>query len=481
MFSRQNRMIAVLYMLGDGLLALASYWFAYAARAHLFPHLRLFWFEPFYAWIVPLIPIMWISVGLACGIYREIIEEDWRFVFWDPIKVCAVCSLILFALTFAVKAEHISRLLMILFVASDFVAMIVFRLLARRFGGTLRDAFGGARNFLIVGSTPEALEIAHEIEANEGRGLKLAGFAVVRPPTPEEISPEQSFSQAGLVRHYPVHALREMPELLRAHVIDEVIFAVSRDALESIEETFRACEEEGVKTRLLLSFFPHVVSRVYLERLRDMPLLTFSTTPESEFLLLLKRVVDLVMAVALLIVLSPLFAVLALAIRLTSRGSILYCQTRCGLGGRKFTLYKFRSMRPDADLQLRELMPLNELDGPVFKIRDDPRCTPVGRLMRKFSLDELPQLINILKGDMSFVGPRPPLPDEVARYERWQRRRLRMKPGLTCLWALEGRNKLNFRRWMELDLEYIDTWSPGLDWKILLKTIPVVLLGRGAS
>ena len=172
---------------------------------------------------------------------------------------------------------------------------------------------------------------------------------------------------------------------------------------------------------------------------------------------------------------------LALAIKLTSRGPILYRQTRCGLGGRRFTLYKFRSMRTGADQDREALLPLNELDGPVFKIRDDPRCTAVGRFMRRFSLDELPQLFNILKGDMSFVGPRPPLPEEVERYERWQRRRLRMQPGLTCLWALEGRNQLNFRRWMELDLQYIDTWSPVLDWKILLKTIPVVLIGRGAS
>jgi lipopolysaccharide/colanic/teichoic acid biosynthesis glycosyltransferase len=173
--------------------------------------------------------------------------------------------------------------------------------------------------------------------------------------------------------------------------------------------------------------------------------------------------------------------ILALAIRLTSRGPILYRQTRCGLGGRKFTLYKFRSMREGAESQRRDLLALNELDGPAFKIRDDPRCTPVGRWMRRFSLDELPQLVNIIKGDMSFVGPRPPLQEEVAHYERWQRRRLRMQPGLTCLWALEGRNQLSFRRWMELDLEYIDNWSPALDWKILLKTIPVVLLGRGAS
>jgi lipopolysaccharide/colanic/teichoic acid biosynthesis glycosyltransferase len=174
-------------------------------------------------------------------------------------------------------------------------------------------------------------------------------------------------------------------------------------------------------------------------------------------------------------------ALLALLIRLTSQGPVLYRQTRCGLGGRKFTLYKFRSMRPDADLRREELEALNEVDGPVFKITHDPRCTPMGRFMRKFSLDELPQLFNIVKGDMSFVGPRPPLPEEVEKYEPWQRRRLRMAPGLTCLWALEGRSRLSFRRWMELDLDYIDHWSLALDWKILLKTVPIVLLGRGAS
>jgi lipopolysaccharide/colanic/teichoic acid biosynthesis glycosyltransferase len=192
-------------------------------------------------------------------------------------------------------------------------------------------------------------------------------------------------------------------------------------------------------------------------------------------------VLDFLMAFVLLVLLSPLLLVLAALIKLTSKGPVLFRQARCGLGGRKFTLLKFRSMQPDADLRREELEALNEMDGPVFKIRDDPRCTTVGRFMRKFSLDELPQLVNVLKGEMSFVGPRPPLPEEVERYEPWQRRRLRMPPGLTCLWALEGRSKLSFRRWMELDLQYIDTWSPTLDLKIFLRTIPVVLLGRGAS
>src|SRR5215469_14089669 len=236
MFSRQNRMIAVLYMVGDALLALASYWFAYSARAQLNPHFGLLWFEPFYAWIIPLIPLMWTGAGLACGVYSDIIEEDWRFVLWAPLKVCAVCSLVLFALTFAVKAEHISRLVMIFFLTSDLTAMIIFRMLTRHFGGALREAFGSSRNFLIVGGTPEALDIAREIESNQGRGLRLAGFAVIGAIGPKATSlAEESFSHAGLAHHYPVHALSELPELLRSHVIDEVIFAVPRDALESIE------------------------------------------------------------------------------------------------------------------------------------------------------------------------------------------------------------------------------------------------------
>ena len=228
---------------------------------------------------------------------------------------------------------------------------------------------------------------------------------------------------------YSVFDLAQLPELLRQQVIDEVIFAITKDDLERLGDSFRACEVEGVKSRVLLTFFPHEISKVYLEHLGEKPLLTFATTPENDYLLLLKRVLDFVLALTLLVLLSPLMALVALFIRLTSGSPVLFRQTRCGLSGRKFTLYKFRSMRPDADLRREELEALNEVDGPVFKISHDPRCTPIGRFMRKFSLDELPQLLNILKGDMSFVGPRPPLPEEVVKYESWQRRRLRMLPG----------------------------------------------------
>jgi exopolysaccharide biosynthesis polyprenyl glycosylphosphotransferase len=474
MFSRHKRMMGVLYLLADTALALASFALAYWVRARFITPQPLYP-DSNYVWIVPYSIVLWIAVGLATGAYREIQEEKLLRTFWDPIKVAFLGTTLLFATIFAFKLAYISRLLLALYAVIDLLAMLAFRLAARRLGDPLRRAFGGYREFLVVGDALHVEEISKALEANEKRGMRIFGFARISPPS------ENPQHVPSLRREYPVYSLDQLPELVRRHVIDEVIFATAKGDMEEIEEALLLCEEEGVRTRVLLNFFPHVVSKVYLDRLEEMPLLTFTSTPENEYLLLLKRAIDFTMALALLILLSPLLLLLAVLIRLTSAGPVLYRQVRCGLGGRKFTVYKFRSMHADADLRRDELAALNELDGPVFKIKNDPRCTAVGRFMRKFSLDELPQLVNILKGDMSFVGPRPPLPEEVEKYAGWQRRRLRMQPGLTCLWALEGRNQLNFRRWMELDLMYIDNWSPGLDLKILLKTIPVVLLGRGAS
>jgi len=474
MFSRHNRMIGAFYLFADMLLSLMSFWAAWEVRSYLISPRPLYSLSN-YPWIVPLAVGIWITVGLLAGIYREIKEEDLRRAFEDPLKVGLMATVLLFAATYAIKFQYLSRLLLVLYAATALVVTIIFRLLARRFAGPLRRGLSGLRSYLLVGEDPEVIEVARSIEAHETHGMQLLGF--VRTGS----APPSLLEQSSLRRSYPIFNLTQLPELLRGRVIDEVIFAITKDDLDRLGESFLACEMEGVKTRVLLTFFPHVISKVYLEHLGEKPLLTFATTPENEYLLLLKRALDFVMAVAALVLLSPLMALLACLIRLSSGSPVLYRQTRCGLSGRKFTLYKFRSMRPDADLGREELEALNELDGPVFKITHDPRRTAMGRFMRKFSLDELPQLFNILKGDMSFVGPRPPLPEEVEKYERWQRRRLRMPPGLTCLWALEGRSRLSFRRWMELDLDYIDHWSLALDCKILLKTVPIVLLGRGAS
>src|SRR5207237_201257 len=212
------------------------------------------------------------------------------------------------------------------------------------------------------------------------------------------------------------------------------------------------------------------------------PLLSFSTTPTNEALMFIRRILDIVLAAVILAIFGPILMLpAAILIKLTSPGPILFKQKRCGLSGRQFVMYKFRSMVDNAEQLRVELAPLNEMDGPVFKVSRDPRITTIGKIIRRRSIDELPQLFNVLRGDMSLVGPRPPLPQEVARYERWQRRRLSMKPGMTCLWQISGRNEVSFEDWMKLDLTYIDNWSLLLDLKILLKTVPVVLLGRGAK
>ena len=317
-----------------------------------------------------------------------------------------------------------------------------------------------------------ALEMGRRLEEGREFGIRLLAFV---DPSGERRSPLE------LVGEYPVHSPSELPSLLRERVIDEIIFAVDREKLADLEEVFLLCDEEGVRTRVVMDIFPHVHSRVYLDRFSGIPLLTFSAAPHDELRLFVKRAIDVAASLVALIILAIPLAALAAVVKLSSAGPVIFRQVRCGLNGRRFTFYKFRSMVDKAESLKAELDYLNEKDGPVFKISDDPRLTPIGRYLRRFSIDELPQFWNILRGDMSLVGPRPAVPTEIEHYETWQRRRLRMRPGLTCLWAVRGRDKLDFDTWMRLDLEYIDTWSLGLDLKIILQTIPSVLAGRGAN
>ena len=268
--------------------------------------------------------------------------------------------------------------------------------------------------------------------------------------------------------------------ILRRHVVDEIIFAVASDRLAELEEIFLLCDEEGVRTRVAVDFFPHVNSTVSLDRFAGMPLLTFSAAPYDEIRLLIKRVTDVAIAAAGLVVLSPFMVLIAILIRLESPGPAIFRQERCGLNGRRFRFYKFRSMCQNAEALKQDLAHLSTRET-AFKIPSDPRLTGIGRYLRKFSIDEWPQLWNVLRGDMSLVGPRPAIPSEVDQYKRWQRRRLRMRPGLTCLWAVSGRDNVDFETWMRLDMQYIDNWSLALDWKILLRTIPRVLTGHGAN
>jgi exopolysaccharide biosynthesis polyprenyl glycosylphosphotransferase len=278
----------------------------------------------------------------------------------------------------------------------------------------------------------------------------------------------------------------EVSELVNAihrHSVGRVILAFSRLEMDKVQRAIEACEVEGVEAWLSADFIRTSVARPTYENLGGRPMLVFRATPDLSWALLVKGLIDRVGAFVGLVVLSPLFVILAILVRLSSPGPAFFSQRRAGIHGRPFTMWKFRSMFVDAEKRHAELLSRNEMSGPVFKIENDPRVTPIGRFLRKTSLDELPQLLNVLQGDMSLVGPRPlPLYEVESFSSAAHRRRLSMKPGLTCLWQVRGRNNVrNFDDWVKMDLEYIDNWSLRLDFKILLMTIPAVLKGYGAK
>ncbi len=311
-----------------------------------------------------------------------------------------------------------------------------------------------------------------EIDAHQELGLRIVGI----------IDDDESMHGLQIAGHTVLGGLSQLPNLLRANPIDRVVFVVPRGWLSYIEESVLYCETLGVTVSIAVDLFKTKFTIARDENFMGLPMISFESTPDKVGQLFVKRLFDFVVAGTGMIVLAPLFLTIAALVKLTSPGPVFFKQQRCSLNGRTFELYKFRTMVIDAEEKLGDLLKHNEMKGPAFKMANDPRITPLGHFLRKTSLDELPQLGNVFKGEMSLVGPRPPIPKEVEQYDHWQRRRLSMRPGITCLWQVGGRNKItDFNQWSKLDLEYIDNWSLGLDFKILLKTVPVVLFGIGAK
>lgn len=368
--------------------------------------------------------------------------------------------------------DYVSRLFLLvvfvfagMFLAAEKAAlMLVFR--------QVRKSGYNYRNVLIVGTGDRAVDYVEILRKHEEWGFKVVGF----------IDEDKSRVGQDIGGVKVIGALSDVPDIVHNSVIDEVVFIVPRMWLGRIEETMLFCETEGIKISVAMDYFNLRRSQVKQAQLGGFPLLTFESAPSKLWPLLEKRLFDVFVSGTLLVILSPVFLLIAVIVKATSKGPVLFRQERCGLSGRRFTLYKFRTMVDGAESRIDELLLKNEMKGPAFKFADDPRITKIGKILRKTSLDELPQLWNVLAGDMSLVGPRPPLPAEVKIYEPWHRRRLSMRPGLTCLWQVSGRNKItDFDEWAALDLEYIDKWSLWLDGWILLKTIPVVLFGVGAK
>jgi exopolysaccharide biosynthesis polyprenyl glycosylphosphotransferase len=329
------------------------------------------------------------------------------------------------------------------------------------------------KTLLIIGGGRRSENLINAIRGESEVGYKVLGYLDSAP----------GYSRRDLADGTAwLGDFEDLERIVNENVVDEVAIALPiKSYYAEIKTAIAKLEEQGIPVHLLSDFFPYRLSRVQPQEFKGLPLLSLHSAPDFSWRVEFKRLIDIFAASGLLVFFAPLFVLIAVLIKLDSRGSVFFSQERMGYNKRRFYVLKFRTMVSDAEDRLRDVQHLNEKNGPIFKITNDPRVTRVGKYLRKFSLDELPQLVNVLLGDMSLVGPRPLALREALKLEEpFYKRRFSVRPGLTCLWQISGRSNLSFEEWMELDLEYIDRWSLNLDWWILLRTVPAVLTARGA-
>ncbi len=418
--------------------------------------------------------VLWNIIFGAFGLYRSrrvgLMTTEW----WDTAKAVAVGTLILSGLALVFDFSAVNRGFIAAFFTTAVLGTALFRTVLRSILGGARRHGRNLRNLVIIGCGPRGAQFGKEVRSRPELGYLLLGYIdeMAPPPNPLHGKPEKLLG-----------SLEQAREILANIEVDEVAISLPiRSYYETISRLIGLCEEFGLVVRIPADFFESRLVHAYVDKLHDTPVLTLQAHAPAGGSTALKRVIDFFGSAAAMIVFSPLFALIALAIKLDSRGPVFFVQERIGLGRRKFRMIKFRTMEVDAEQRQAEIEELNEVDGAAFKIKDDPRMTRVGRVLRKLSLDELPQMWNVFRGDMSLVGPRPLPIRDVQRFDSaWQNRRFSVRPGLTCLWQINGRHEIDFDHWMELDLQYIDNWSLSLDFDILVKTLPAVLRGTGAS
>jgi exopolysaccharide biosynthesis polyprenyl glycosylphosphotransferase len=442
-----------------------GFWLAYALRANP-TIIDLFslkeWTTPFetyvslYLVLIPAAPL----ILEGQGFYARPLLCSRITTAWVLFKGCFFISLGLVLTMFLFQIEPIARWVVIWFGFISFGLVFAKEELLSRLASTKLAQEQYRRRVILVGASDEAARMEAELKS------KSAGQI--------EILARVDLSQTSVQR---------LVELLHEHSVNGVILSAKHAYFEQVEAAIRACELEGVEAWLVADFFRTQISRTSFDDFYGWPVLVFRSTPESSWPRVVKQLMDLLGSFLALLFGWWILGLIALLIKLTSPGPVLFRQQRSGINGRPFTLYKFRTMVTNAEQFQHELAAMNEMTGPVFKVTNDPRVTRIGRILRKYSLDELPQLYNVLRGEMSLVGPRPLPVDEVKRFnDLAHRRRLSVKPGLTCLWQVNGRNNVSdFRDWVRLDLEYIDKWSIWLDLRILWRTLPAVLAGTGAK
>lgn len=423
-----------------------------------------------YLLVLLIVVPVWCFIFYINGMYRSMRTRRLVEFIWLVFKSFFFAVLAFGAIVFIFRLTFISRLYFAFFVIVSFAGVIsekIFLYLVMRY---IRKRGYNNKRILIVGTGRRAINIVHKVLYHPEWGYKIIGAI--------DDEPGRGIEKVG-----PIEVIGGLPDLqnvFHEQAIDEVIFVVPRSRLNHIEDAVYICETEGVKATIAVDLFNLKIARSRPSEFEDIPLISFETTLAKEWQLYVKRVMDIVIAGLGIIILSPFLLAIAILIKLGSPGSVLFRQIRLGLNGRKFVLYKFRTMYEDAEEKLADVSVADFMGDGEFKKKKIQYMTPIGKILRKFSIDEFPQLFNVFAGHMSLIGPRPCVPEEVQQYQPWQRRRLSMRPGITCLWQIRGRNNVKFEDWMKLDLEYLDNWSLLLDFKILVKTIPVVIFGIGA-
>lgn len=454
----------------DAMIATAALTIAILIRRYVFlpsfPELfPSFDFWPQAGWLYLLLIVIWILLYDAFDLYAHKSFHSVPKLTEILFRSSVYGIMLAFFMFYFLRIKTIPRFLIFLFAAFNFALMWTKEMVLRY----VEPRWRRPKHLLLVGDPSEFAEFLKRLGRMPRWNFELMGI----------LSPQRDGFDERFAEIARLGTLNDLPAVLHRMSVDYVVLGPSQERFDEIQELIAVCETEGVEAWLLGSFFTTSIARPSVDEFQDLPMLTFRTTPATSWALVAKRVIDVAGSSLIILATVPIMMAAAVAIKLTSPGPILFSQLRCSLRGRRFSMYKFRTMVSGAEDLRQSLEIHNEMQGPVFKMKDDPRITPVGRWLRRYSIDELPQLFNVLKGDMSLVGPRPPIPAEVADYESWHRRRLSMRTGLTGLWQTAGRNSVPFEDWMKLDLEYIDNWSLALDFKILLRTPIAVVRGNG--
>ncbi len=469
MLKEQARMVTRLTVVMDMILVTSAFLLAYLIRSKWEP--ALFELRD-YVWTLLVILPAWLTFMARAQFFASIRRRSIREILVRLARVhlygaCMVASIIFF-----IDRNVFSRSLFLIFVFLSFALIAIEKIGIRLVLGYFRSKGFNYRQLLIVGTRDKARRFHELVNEHSDWGLQVVGFVqAVAPPV------QQQIEGVPVLGH-----MTDLVKICKEYPVDEVVFCLPRDLLVDAEGLILELEEMGVTVRMVLDFFKTNKARKEISLFHnEIPILTFHTKSLDAEQLLMKRLLDILGAACGLILTALLLPLVAVAVKLDSPGPLFFSQKRVGESGRDFRCWKFRTMHTDAEARKGILMGQNEMNGAIFKIKDDPRVTRVGRFLRKTSLDELPQFWNVLKGDMSLVGTRPPTPDEVSLYENWHRRRISIKPGITGMWQVNGRSGIDdFDEIVRLDLKYIDQWSLWLDLKILFRTIRVVLSGRGS-